>query len=686
MTKNNAFILFLSFISFSFAYGQKEQDSLLTQQIQEIEVTASRLDGKDTRLPAAINIIGQSQIQQAQPQLALNEGLNFVPGLFALNPDNFAQDLRISIRGFGARAAFGIRGIRIMVDGLPETTPDGQSQVDNLDLGILQQIEVIRGPASGLYGNASGGVLNVKTENPTEAFSAEGRLLGGAFGLQQYQLKAGQQIGKFGYLIHGTHTSMNGYRENSGVQNTLFNGKFTLQLPQSSTLTLILNHVDSPQADDPGGITRTDITENRRQAREQNLQFKAGEEVVQSKAGFIYEGQFAEKHRLQARLFYLNRDFKNRLPFGFGGIVDLQRAFYGGGAMYAFKQEGEKFDYRLRAGVDIETQIDDRLRFVNLEGEQGALTLDQEEAFSNTGLFLLQDFTWQKLMINLGLRYDIARLEATDRFLSDGDDSGQIDLNNFNPIFGLSFAFSPAINVYGNFSTSFETPTLNELSNDPEDNGGFNDQLEPQKAYNFEIGLKGSTGSRFKYSLAAFYIDLENEFIPFELEAFPDRTFYRNAGNSSRRGLELEGNYLIASGLIAQLSYTFSDFQYDDFNTADGNLDGNRTPGIPQHLLAAGFRYFAPSGFFSILQAQHVGELYVNDANTEKDNAYTLVNLRAGHTFSFPNWTLSPFFGLNNLLNTSYNSNIRINAFGGRYYEPGAERNGYVGVRVRFGK
>ena len=686
MKKIRLFFLACALMTSISLFSQNESDTLWTEQLQVVEIAASRLDGPDSRLPAAVSIIGKTQIQTAQAQLSLNESLPFVPGLFAMNPDNFAQDLRVSIRGFGARAAFGIRGIKIMVDGLPETTPDGQAQVDNLDLGILSQIQVIRGAASGLYGNASGGVINVKTESPPEDFFAEARLMAGSFGLQQYQLKAGQQIGPFGYLLHGSHTSLDGYRVNSGAKNTLLNGKFNFQLNEGNSLSLLLNHVNSPQADDPGGINSASVEEDRRQARDRNLLFKGGEEVVQSKIGLVYEGQWSPKHSLDARLFYINRDFKNRLPFEFGGIVDLQRSFYGGGFTYQFRQTGNQSNYRLRFGLDWENQTDDRLRFNNLEGDQGDLSFDQQESFRNIGLYLIQDLDWDNFTFKLGLRYDASRLEAKDRFLSDGDNSGTIALNNFNPIIGASYYFTDFFNLYGNFSTSFETPALSELSNNPDGGGGFNGLLEPQKAKNYEIGLKGSKGSRFKYSLALFYLDITNELIPFELEDFPGRTFYRNAGNSSRKGIELESSFLIVSGLITQLTYTFSGFQFEDFETNNGNLEGNATPGIPKHSTAIGLNYLSPNGFFASAQARLVGEMYLNNNNTELEKAYSLVNLRMGQTFSFSKWSLNPFLGINNIFNTPYSSNIRINAFGGRYFEPGAERNVYVGVKIRFGK
>lgn len=661
-----------------------QSDTLLFQQIEPIEITVSRIEGEDLKIPMSLSIIKKAQFDYGQPLIAADEILNFSPGVFALNPTNFAQDLRVSIRGFGARAAFGIRGIKLLVDGLPETTPDGQSQVDNLDLGVVDQFEIIKGPASGLYGNASGGVINITTEEALDKLFLESRLLVGSYGLQQYQLKAGQRTGKFNYLVHGMHTKLDGYRAHSEVENNLFNGKFQYDLGNNSKLQLILNYVNSPQANDPGGINLEAVDTDRRQARDRNVLFSGGEEVNQTKIGLVYVGNFGGKHQLNARVYQVWREFGNRLPFEFGGIVAIDRSFNGLGFTYRFNTDLGNLNYILKVGMDLENQTDDRTRFRNLEGTRGAETFNQEESFSSLGAYILQEGQLDNFRFYAGLRYDDLRLEALDRFLSDGDDSGAIDLDNFNPMLGLSYNISDAFNIYANYSTSFETPTLSELSNNPDGGGGFNPDLEPQKAKNYELGIKGKSGKRLKYSLAIFHIDLEDELIPFELDLFPGRTFFRNAGKSSRTGVEVETNWLLAKGLIGQLAYTYSDFTFGESTL--GDLGGNQIPGLPKHLLSGSLRYLNLGGFYSVLQARHVGEIFLNDNNSQTDNAYTIVNLRFGYRFKFDGWNMEPFFGINNLLDTEYNSNIRINAFGGRFFEPGPEINIFGGVKVRLWK
>lgn len=681
-------VLVLCTFSFSVnAIQQQSLDSIPIQELQEITINATRVESNSLTSPYAVTSISQSQIQTAQQQLSINDALNLVPGLFALNPDNFAQDSRVSIRGFGARAAFGIRGIKLLVDGLPESTPDGQGQVDNLDIGMLQSIEVIRGTSSGLYGNASGGVISFRTEEPTENPFLEARIATGAFGFQQYQLKTGQKKDKFSYLLHGTHTQTNGYRDQSGMKSTLLNTKFGYDINDKSKLTLLVNYVNSPQADDPGGINLEAVMENRRQARDRNVLFKGGEELQQGRVGLIYDNQISENQAIQIKGYHTFRDFENRLPFEFGGIVAFQRAFSGGGFNYKFSSKGSKMPYRLQAGVDIENQRDNRQRFKNLEGVKGDMTLDQKEEFFNVGFYLVQELELTlQLKANLGTRFDAVRLKATDAFISNGDDSGEITLNNFSPMFGLTYSVSKAANIYANISTNFETPALSELSNNPSGEGGFNPDLQQQRATGMELGIKGLVSSKLRYELALFNINIQNEIVPFELEDFPGRSFYRNAGASNRKGLETSLTYRIASGLNASATYTYSDFVYKEYIANGDDLEGNILPGIPKHSGVGMLRYFHKSGVFASLRARFVGELYTNDSNTVTDTAYQVMDLQLAYQKQFSNWLLEPFLGVNNLLNEKYNANIRINAFGSRFFEPAAERYIFGGVRIRIGK
>lgn len=678
--KDKLFFVLIFLVTIPLSGTTQEVDTTLA--LAPITVNATRYETTDTKSSFSLTQVSKNFIQRGQAQLAANESLNTVPGLFALNPNNFAQDLRISIRGFGARAAFGIRGVKVLVDGIPESTPDGQAQVDNLALGIVENIEVIRGPSSSLYGNASGGVVSFQTEKPSTEGFVEGRFLRGSYGLQQYQLKTARQKGKFSYLLHGVHVKTDGYRENSGMKNTVLNGKFGFHFNEKDKLSLLINYGNSPQADDPGGINLEQVQQNRRSARDRNLLFKGGESVEQFRLGAIYDKQLTEKGQLQFKAYHTARDFTNRLPFEFGGIVAFDRQFSGGGISYILDDQASDKPFVLRAGIELENQADNRQRFKNLEGVQGDKTLDQKESFLNFSAHYFQEYRlFKKFKSIIGGRYDYIRIKADDFFLSNGDASGQSSYNKYNSTIGFSYDISDHSFLYLNWSTSFETPTLNELSNNPLGSGGFNTDLKPQEAESIEVGFKGIANRKLRYELVLFNIDVSDEILPFELEEFPGRDFFENAGSTNRIGAELSLTYNITKGVTAYLTHTYSNFSFKEFNDFDDNI----LPGIPKHSTFTALSYLHPAGIFFNANARFISSIYTNNANSVQDNSYAVVNFNMGYKRTWEDGVqIEPFLGVNNLLDKAYNDNIRINAFGGRFYEPAPSLNLYGGVTVRF--
>ncbi|MEM9718398.1 MAG: TonB-dependent receptor, partial [Bacteroidota bacterium] len=473
----------LPFLSFS-----QEIDTLEFEISEDVVLQATRLSLPQQQSAMSVSVLDEARLRQGQQQLSLNESLDFVPGLFAQNANNFSQDLRVSIRGFGARSAFGIRGIRVMVDGLPESTPDGQAQVDNIDLGILDRAEVIRGPASSLYGNAAGGVISLRTSSIPDEFGLEARLSAGSNGFQRYQLKVGETKYKkdgggpeWGYVLYGSHTRLSGYRANSEVENSFFNAKISYLADSSSELTFLFNYFNSPVSQDAGGLTLDEATDMREQARDRNVSFQSGETVQQSRAGITWKKTVGTQHLFQARTYVLFRDFANALPFGNGGIVDLDRTYTGLGLSYTFNADLGANPYRFQVGFDLDQQVDDRLRFNNESGERGDMTLNQEERFRTIGAYVMQDLKVNAWRFHIGTRFDAVKLEANDRFGVDGNQSGDLSFNRFSPMAGASLMLGTSHSVYAQVSTSFETPTLSELSTNPTGEGGFNEELDPQR-------------------------------------------------------------------------------------------------------------------------------------------------------------------------------------------------------------
>ncbi|MDH3747573.1 MAG: TonB-dependent receptor [Gammaproteobacteria bacterium] len=652
-------------------------------ELDEIVVRATRMDKRINEIPAAISVVTKDDIQRGSQQLALDESLAGVPGVFIQDRYNFSRDLRIAIRGFGARSSFGIRGVKIIVDGIPESLPDGQGQSDAIDLGSTQQIEVIRGPSSSLYGNASGGVINVTSERGPAIPFVETRLSVGAFDFNQMQLKVGGESGRLNYLVNISKMEFDGYRAHSEAENTLLNGRFTFAIDDESELGIVLNATDQPVAKDPGGIDLAQAQADPTSARQRNVDFDTGEVLEQQRFGLTYKKSFGERHEIRLRNHYVLRDFANLLPFIGGGATQFERFFVGGGASYAFYGDMWDRPNSLIVGLDVDRQDDDRQRYDNNMGVLGPLIADQDELVTNIGLFLQNEIALaDDFALTLGLRYDEIEYEVDDKFLSDGNDSAKRTLDELSPMVAVLYSPVESTSFYATISTAFEGPITVELTN-PSGTGGFNPNIEPQLATNYEVGVKGSLGQRNAYELALFTIDVEDELIPFDLGG---RDIYENAGESSREGIEFAFMSEPIDGLSLRLAYTYSDFQFDKFVADNGDdYSGNAIPGIPDNMLRGEVAYTHSSGFYGVIDARNVGEFYADNANTVEIDSYTVVNLRAGVAdWQVGNWVLEPFFGINNLTDESYSAEIRINAFGGRYYEPAPDRHLYGGLSIRY--
>ena len=658
------------------AYAQENESAILAP----IVVTAPRVETPITEVPAAISVVGTEDIQLGQPTLGLDESLVRIPGIFSQNRFNFAQDLRVSIRGFGARAAFGIRGIKILVDGIPATLPDGQSQVDGIDLGSAERVEVMRGPASALYGNASGGVINVTTEDGPETPFVEGRITLGEYDLWKMQLKSGGQVGPMNYLVSTSRLEYGGYREQSDTESVVFNSKFRFDLDEVSDLTAVISVVDSPRADDPGGLSRENIEADRRAAAAINERFSTGEEVSEQRFGLVYRRDFGERHDLQVNGYFTARQFRGAIPFR---VVEFDRHFVGGGVQYSYHGKVLGRRSRLTVGIDVQHQSDRRENFNNVNGDPGErLILKQDERVTSVGPYIQEELDlFDALTIVLGGRYDNVHYDVDDFLIGNGDDTGSRTFDQLTGRFGLIYRPIPEVNAYINISQSFETPSTTELVNRPDDQGGLNPDIEPQKAVNYEIGVKGQALRRLRYELALFFIDLEDELISFEENG---RTFFRNAGESRRYGVELGLGLQVFEGLRASLAYTYLNAEFDEFLKDGVDLEGNEVPGLPPHQVHAEVFYQHPLGFYGGLDILYVSDFYVTDENDEENDAYTVANLRLGYEHLWENWLIAPFLGVQNLFDEKYNANVRINAFGGRFFEPAPELNVYGGLNVAY--
>ena len=662
----NKILLLTPFVLFS-----NVQDSIQKIDLENVIVKSTKINANTKQIPLSVSIKNFRDEKNYNSQSSFSDFTRNIPGLFTSSSNNFSQDLRISIRGFGARSAFGIRGIKLIVDGIPETTPDGQSQLDNLPLGLVSSIEILRGPNANLYGNSSGGVISINTLTKS---SEKHYRYSGIFGAYQYQSLQRTRIldwNSSSLIIHYDKRRSNGYRDQSGYKSNILNLKYINDLDNKNKIVWQINYTDSPYAYDAGGLKLSEVENDRRQARKNNIDYDTYEKVKHLKTGISWNHKRNENSFFDSYFFYQKRDFFTKLPFNFGGVISLDRDYYGLGTKYTKRYALDNRSRTLVLGLDYLNQSDERKRYKNDLGVKGEITFDQIERFKSTGLYILSQTSYDSgFLVRYGIRYDVNIIRT--------DSSSSIMLDKLNPSLGLSYKVNSNDNIFFSFGTSFETPTLNELSNNP--NGeGLNEDLKSSSSLNYEIGWRKEV-SNLTLEAIAYVISSENEILPYELEQFPGKNFYQNVGSTSRYGLELNSQLSFKGGRI-NLSYTLSKNKFEDFLIDNNNLADNLIPGIPSQMLDLDIIFKLSRDRSLIISNRLIGERYADNANETLISSYNLLNIKySKEIFS----SSEIFLGVNNAFNQEYFDNIRINAFGKRYYEPAPKRNFYFGINFSF--
>ena len=671
----NQFKICVIFLLISNNLIAQKSSSTTTITLNEISVEALKIETLKKKVPYSISVLDFKRIQKINQQLSLQEYIESVPGLFSLNANNYAQDLRISIRGFGARSAFGIRGIKIIVDGIPETTPDGQGQIDNIPIGLINKIEVLRGPSASFYGNAAGGVISINTIDSLSGKSNIVRSLFGSYNLTSHQLTSFLNNGNTNAIIYLNNTQTDGYREQSGLKQNIFNIKLRHNFSSKSVINAQFNYTNSPKAQDAGGLTLEEVGNNRKQARQRNIDYDTFEKIDQLKMGINWVKNFNQNLSLNSYTFFSTRDFYGKLPFESGGIVDLDRRYYGLGARLKFSKSDQNPSHQFQIGMESSFQNDGRNRFLNIKGIQGNNVFSQEEIFKNYAFYFLDQVKLNKWVIRSSVRFD---------HLSIGTDNDIFNkrYNVFNPSFGLSKEIKRNQFLFINFSSSFETPTLSELSANPSGNEGFNLKLEPSRAFNYELGWKVSK-PKFIMEANIFYIKSSNEILPYELEDFPGRSFYKNSGATKRMGLELF-TQLNWKNIEVQSTFTSAKYLFEDDKITTQDFKSNNLPGIPKSQFFINLIHTSKKNWITKLTFENTGKFYANNSNSVLIDSYQKTRFQTGKSVDVK-WSEVDFFlGINNLLNQKYFDNIRLNAFGSRFYEPAPPRNVFTGFSLNF--
>ena len=656
--------------------------------LDSVLVTVLRSSDELARTPYAVSVQSGQSLQRGNTGFSLDEALQGIPGLQVQNRYNYTVGERISIRGFGARSQFGARGIKILVDGIPATMADGQSTLDHLDIGSLGRAEVMRGPAAAIYGNGSGGVLSFRTITPPDVpLRQEAKAVFGDNGLMRFQSTTSGTQKETSYLVNVSHLTYDGFRT-VAADNSLYGGATRLNVNTQlgvkaggGSLLFTGNFFDLA-GESAGGLNRTDMYVNESvNARGYNIKQNARKDVHQGQLGITWTGPLGD-FNAEFVGWGLFRRMDNPIP---PRIIDLARNAYGVRAVVSTESSGEPGEVTWRAGFDLDFQRDDRVENSNNGGAKGALTKDQLEAVTASGLFVQAAVTLtESASLLSGLRYDRFDFEVTDRL---GTESGTRVMDALSPTVGVVVEASPSLSVFTNIATSLATPTTTELANQPDGSSGFNPNLNPQTGHTGEIGFRGQASSRFGYEMSLFRSKLRNELVPFETAAQDGRVFHRNAGKSTNRGLEASARAVLED-LFAQLSYTLVDAKFDEFEVDGEVFDGNFIPGLASHRLEGLLRFTSPVGpWYAEVRGDYIGKIYTNDANGSDTEAqsYTLWDLRTGLARQrVGNIEVSPFVSVTNIFDKVYSAAVAVNAYGGRFFEPGPKRSFSLGLSAAF--
>ena len=678
------------------------------QNIAQQVISATRVSQDGFNLPMAIDRIDANTISEAKPQVNLSEALTRVPGIVALNRQNYAQDLQISSRGFGARSTFGVRGVRLIADGIPATMPDGQGQAATFNLSSAERIEVLRGPFASLYGNSSGGVVQIFTADGPATPTLTTSFLAGSFGTKkiatqfgaQYGTQLGAQHELVNTIVDVSRFETDGYRAHSAATRDQLNAKLSFNVA-GGKLTLIANGLDQPDTQDPLGLTRAQALADPRQVDVSAIAFNTRKSIRQHQLGAVYDMGNANEMTgsWQARIYGGARTVKQFLgqdgntPLGAGGVVDLDRTYAGIGVRWTRRVSIDERALIFSLGIDTD-KLDERRRgFVNNAGVQGVVKRDEDDRVANTDFYAQAEWPLSEFFsISFGARASRVKFDSRDHYIAgvNPDDSGRVDFSRTTPALGAIFKLAPRWNIYANVGEGFETPTFAELAYRPGGATGLNFALRPALSRHAEIGFKGRPGDRTRFNAALFQINTRDEIVT--NASAGGRSDFRNASRTKREGVEMSLESMLPFGFEAAAAYTWLNARFTDSYRAGtppvAVPAGNLLPGVARVVFYGELIWrHALSGFHAGIEYRASSKVTVNEANVDAAAGYGVANARGGFqqvwiTDTRTNLRISEFVRIDNVTDHRYIGSVIVAEARGRFFEPAPGRTVMVGVNV----
>ncbi|MDV7462205.1 TonB-dependent receptor [Acinetobacter baumannii] len=676
-------------------------------KLPTLHVEATRTDTGYLQTPASVFRIEAPQVDSSS-QVNLTEVVKGIPSLQIRNRENYAQDLQLSMRGFGARSTFGVRGIRLYVDGIPATMPDGQGQTSNIDLSSLDHVEVLTGPFSSLYGNSSGGTILTSTKEGQGKDSIELSYSGGSHDKSRagLVLQGGAKgANEPSYIISSSYFDTDGYRDHSGADKVLNNAKLSWNLDDGSKINWVTNYVKI-HADDPQGLTHAQWNANPKQVNDADNTYKVRKDIEQTQTGMTWSKPINDKNELYAMAYLGNRQVTQyqSIPKSTqdasinhaGGVIDFDRNYYGAD----FRWTGKELlpNTTVSVGVALDAMDEDRKGYENFNangiyGVKGKLRRDEDNTLWNIDPYL--QASWQFLptwRLDTGVRYSNVHYKSKDHFTSgpdqygtvNGDDSGKTDYDKVLPSAALSWQILPELMAYMSYAKGFETPTFTEMAY-PADTSksGFNFDLKPSTSDTYEAGLK-SQNQLGDFTLAVFQTKTKNDIV--SAGSSNGRAAFRNADKTLREGVEFAWNKKLWRDLIATASYSYLDATFDADIPALGNIaqisSGNAIPGIAKNQAYASLAWQPSHGLYGGVDVQYMDKVYVNDTNSDAAPSYSVTSANVGYAWVMGDWKVNSFARVDNLFDKKYAGSVIVNDGNSRYFEPADGRNWSAGLRV----
>ncbi|MBP8026970.1 MAG: TonB-dependent receptor [Acinetobacter sp.] len=671
-----------------------------------LKIQATRTDTDWLATPASVYRIEQKN-NENNLGINLSETLKGVPGLQLNNRENYAQDLQLSMRGFGARSTFGVRGVRLYVDGIPATMPDGQGQTSNIDLSSLDHIEVLGGPFSSLYGNSSGGTVLTSTKQGEGRDSIELGYAGGSHhkGRADIVLQGGaDKAGEPSYVVSSSYFDTDGYRDHSAARKVLSNAKLTWDLDDGSKVNWIVNHVDM-NADDPQGLTREQWKTNPKQVNDAKNIYDVRKEINQTQTGLTWTKPLNDQHELYAMAYAGHREVTQYQsipntaqanPRHAGGVIDFSRDYYGTDLRWTGKDLLP--NTRFSAGFAFDAMDEDRQGYENFDsnghyGVKGNLRRDENNTLWNLDPYL--QASWQFLptwRLDTGLRYSNVHYQSKDHYLKaaeypadkdNADDSGKTDYDKLLPSAAFTWEISPQLSTYLSYAKGFETPTFTEMAYPTTGTSGINFALKPSSSDNYELGLKAQN-SFGNFTAAIFHSETQDDIV--SAGTLDGRSTFQNADKTLREGLELSWNKKLWRDLTAQASYSYLDATFDaDIPNSDPQkvvYSGTYIPGVAKNQAYVALGWQPETGFNAGIDVRYMDKIYVNDTNSDVAPSYTVTSANIGYVWKNKDWKVRSYARIDNLFDENYVGSVIVNDGNNRFFEPADGVNWSAGLSI----